>query len=313
MAHLRALGSYLPSLIVDNSELSLRVDADPAWIVQSTGIHQRRFAAKHETVASLGIQAALQCLTNAGMSSKEVGLLLVASGSAERRFPGPATTIAAGLDIAGTPAIDLPLPSAGSIFGLALAASLCRSYGHVMVVAAEIMSRVVDFSPGNRDTAILFGDGAGACLVSPDGGFAQITDSLLASDGTFAEALTLEHGAPLHMDGRTIIMQASRKIPRAVSVLLERNQLRPQEIGTFVLHQANYNLISRVAKTMGVAESRFVCNLDRYGNTSSASMLIAAAEWWRSQERLNSPVVFAGFGAGLNWGAVLTHPVSLQS
>lgn len=259
MTRLRALGCYLPSRVVDNTEVARALAADPAWIAQSTGIHQRRFAARHETVASLGIQAAAQCLRSVEMSAAEIGLLLVSSGSAEHRFPGPATAIAAGLEMGMTPAIDLPLPSAGAIFGLALAASLCHSFGQVLVVAAEIMSRVMSFDHANLDTAVLFGDGAGACLVSQEAGFGEIADSLLVSDGTFAEALTLSHDTTLQMDG--------------------------------------------------VAESKFVYNLDRYGNTSSASMLIAAAEWWGSQHRVDEPVIFAAFGAGLNWGAVLVRPI----
>src|SRR5579863_2800976 len=135
MSFLRALGCYLPSRVVDNAEIAPRLDVDPAWIVQVSGIRQRRFAAPEESVATLGAIAARDCLQSAGVNAAEVGLILVSSGSAERRFPGPATEIAAALGSAGiqpgTPAIDLPLPSAGSLFGLALAASLCNAYRNV--------------------------------------------------------------------------------------------------------------------------------------------------------------------------------------
>ena len=134
-----------------------------------------------------------------------------------------------------------------------------------------------------------------------DTGVLRIADSLLASDGDLADILRLHFDSPLYMDGRSVILQASRKIPRAISELLERNSIKPAEVGTFVVHQANLNLITRVAAAIGVEEARFVRNVSRYGNTSSASMLIAAAE----AERLDPPVVFAAFGAGLNWGAVL--------
>lgn len=285
------------------------VGADPEWLREATGIEQRRFAAPEETVASLGIRAAKDCLEAAAAGAGEVGLVLAASGSGELRFPGPATAIAAGLGIPGVPAIDLPMASAGSLFALSLAGSLSRDYGNVLVVASEIMSRVVRLDPLNRDTAILFGDGAGAALVSKDAGFATIADSLLASDGEFAEALKLHLDTPLHMDGRTIILHASRKIPRAIAQLLERNGLKPDEVGAYILHQANLNLITRVAQALKAQESKFFCNLSRYGNTSSASMLIAATEWWRGCGRkVEEPVVFAAFGAGLNWGALLTMP-----
>jgi 3-oxoacyl-[acyl-carrier-protein] synthase-3 len=306
MAYLRAFGSYLPSRVVENAELAEMLAADPVWMLRNTGIAERRFAAADETVATLGARAGTDCLANAGVEAREIGLLLVASGSAERRFPGPATAIGAALGMAGTPAIDLPIASAGSLFGMALAAHLAPVYGNVLVVASEIMSRVVRMEPESKDTAILFGDGAGACLVSADRGFARVADSLIASDGDFAEALTLGLDAPLEMNGRTVILQASRKIPRGILELLERNHLEAPEVAAFLMHQANLNLITRVALAIDVPPERFFCNLQRYGNTSSASLLIAAAEWWGEQGGvMPGPVVFAAFGAGLHWGALL--------
>lgn len=309
MAFLRAFGSYLPTRVVDNSELAAETGADAAWILRASGIEQRRFAAADESVASLGIVAAKNCLENAGAAARDIGMLLVSSSSAERRFPGPASAIGAGLGIAGVPAIDLPIASAGSLFGMALAAHLAPVYRNVLVIGAEVMSRVVERNPSHRDTAILFGDGAGASLVSAETGFAEIRDALLASDADFADALRLDLDAPLYMDGRTIIMQASRKIPRAIVELLERRGIRVSDVEAFLVHQANLNLLTRIAQTLGVPEDRFFCNLQRYGNTSSASMLIAADEWWRQKSApLQGPAVFATFGAGLHWGALLAMP-----
>ncbi len=308
MAWLRALGSYLPARVVGNAELAPLVGADAAWLLRSTGIEERRFAAADETVATLGIAAARDCLNAAGIAAADVGMLIASSGSAERRFPGPASAIAAALGMAGKPAIDLPMASAGGLFGIALAAELTRAHGNVLVVASEIMSRAVRMDPDGRDTAILFGDGAGACLVSPESGFAEIVDAVLATDGEFSEALRLEFGAPLHMDGRAIILQASRKLPRVIGEVLERNHVQPTDVVTYLLHQANLNLITRVAQAVGAPEDRFYRNIARYGNTSSASLLIAAAEWWRGTGgTLPGPIVLAAFGAGLNWGAVLAR------
>jgi 3-oxoacyl-[acyl-carrier-protein] synthase III len=306
MAFLRAFGAYLPSRVVDNNELAALTGADAAYILRASGIEQRRFAAADESVALLGIRAAKDCLENAGLAARDVGLLLAASGSAERRFPGPASAIGAGLGINGVPAIDLPIASAGSLFGMALAAHLAPAFGNVLIVGTEVMSRVVERDAAHRDTAILFGDGAGACVVGPSGGFAEIRDSLLASDGDLADSLRLDLDAPLYMDGRTIILQAARKIPRAIAELLERNRVPPAAVETFVVHQANLNLITRVAQALAVPEDRFFCNIQRYGNTSSASMLIAAAEWRQSHPSPPAgPLVFATFGAGLHWGALL--------
>jgi 3-oxoacyl-[acyl-carrier-protein] synthase-3 len=308
-AMLRAFGCYLPSRVVENAELAASVGVDPAWILHASGIEQRRFAAAEETVATLGTRAAEDCLASAGVDAREIGLLLVASGSSERRFPGPASAIGAALGIAGTPAIDLPLASAGSLFGMALAAQLTHAYGNVLVVASEIMSRTIVMDAAGRDTAILFGDGAGACLIGAEAGFARVADSVLCSDGEFAAALTLGCDGPLHMDGRTIILQAARKIPRAILELLERNGRTPSEVTAFLMHQANLNLITRVAQAVDAPPERFFRNLNRYGNTSSASLLIAAAEWWREQNgAMPGAVVFAAFGAGLHWGALLALP-----
>lgn len=309
MARLRGFGSYLPSRIVDNTEIGPICGADPEWIRQQTGIEQRRWAAPGERVADLGILAARDCLANCGAEAAEVGFVMVASGSAERRFPGPAAAIAAALGLVGKPAVDLPMASAGTLFGISLAADLAKHYGSVLVVGSEVMSRVIGLNPVYRDTAIIFGDGAGACLVSPDTGFAEITDSLLCSDGDFAGILRLDVDAPLYMDGRSVIMQVSRKLPRAIQELLDRNGRKSTEIEAYLLHQANLNLITRVARVLRAEDSRFFRNLNKYGNTSSASLPIAAAEWWsQAGGKLSGPVVMGAFGAGLHWGAMLLDP-----
>jgi len=308
MAKLRGFGSYLPARVVDNAEIGPMCGADPAWIKSQTGIEQRRWAAPEELVADLGVKAARDCLANCGALATEVGLVLVSSGSAERRFPGPAAPIAAALGLAGKPAIDLPIASAGSLVGLVLAAELVGRYGNVLVIGAEVMSRVVGLNPAYKDTAILFGDGAGACLVSAEAGFAEIRDSIICSDGDFAQILRLEVDAPLFMDGRSVIMQVSRKLPRTIQELLDRNGRKATGIEVFLLHQANLNLITKVAQVLGAEDARFFRNLGKYGNTSSASLLIAAAEWWKGAGKLSGPVVLGAFGAGLNWGAMLVEP-----
>jgi 3-oxoacyl-[acyl-carrier-protein] synthase-3 len=310
MARLRGFGSYLPSRVVDNAEIGPMCGADPAWIKQQTGIEQRRWAAPEEHVADLGIKAARDCLANCEVQATEIGLVLVSSGSAERRFPGPAAPIAAALGLAGKPAIDLPIASAGSLVGLAIAADLVAHYKNVLVIGAEILSRVIGLNPVYRDTGILFGDGAGACLVSAESGFAEIRDFILCSDGDFAEILRLDVDAPLFMDGRSVIMQVSRKLPRTIRELLDRNGRKAEEIEVFLLHQANLNLITKVAQVLGAPDARFFRNLGRYGNTSSASLLIAAAEWRQGARKMTGPIVMAAFGAGLNWGAMLLEPSS---
>jgi 3-oxoacyl-[acyl-carrier-protein] synthase-3 len=306
-AYLRAFGSYLPEQRVDNAALAARTGRTAEVIEKTTGILERRYAGEEQSVAELGFAAAQDCLAAAKIDPAEVGLLLVSSGSAERCFPGPAASIAAKFGWTLTPALDLPFASAGALIGMALAADLVARYGNVLVVAAEIMSRrITDSDP---DTAILFGDGAGACLLSRDSGFARIADVAIYTDGNFSEALVLPHGGTLAMNGLTVIMQASRKVPRTIADLLVKNNVAAEDVQVFLMHQANRNLLAKIAKELKVPEDRFFSNIAGFGNTSSASLLIAAAEWSKSAA-VTAPIVFAAFGAGLQWGALLALPVA---
>ena len=309
MAAIRGFGAYLPSRVVTNAELAVRLNCEPGWILDVSGIEERRYAAPEESVASMGVTAAEQCLEHAGVKTNDVGMILVSSASSERQFPGPASAIAHQLGIDGLPAIDLPIASAGSLFGMAVAAPLSATHGNILVVASEKMSAIVSREPMERGVAPLFGDGAGACIISPEGP-ARIIDSVLQSDGAFAEDLRLEFGAPLEMNGRSVILQASRKIPAAIGELLERNAKPASSVKIFLMHQANQNLMDRAARALGVDAARFYSNIRRYGNTSSASMLIAAAEWWQDPGPNKGDLIcFAAFGAGFHWGALLAENV----
>lgn len=308
MAFLRGFGSWLPPRRMSNQELAPLVNATPEWILEVSGIEERRYAPDTDTVAGIGLLAAQDCIDRAGVAAADLGMILVASGSSDRFCPGPAGEIAAGLGLSSTPALDIPVSSAGSLIGLALAAQLAPSVGKILVVGAEIMSRRVTLSPEGKNTAILFGDGAGAALVDAESGFARIADSCMYTDGSAAEILFLQDGV-FHMDGQGVIMHASRKIPRAINELLSKNNIAASAVEAFLLHQANLNLITRVASALKAPPERFFTNIARYGNTSSASLLIAADEWLSSQPApLSGPLVFSAFGSGLNWGALLALP-----
>jgi 3-oxoacyl-[acyl-carrier-protein] synthase III len=301
-SYIHAFGAHLPERVVTNAELASQLSCTAEWIESVSGIRERRWAGE-ETVADMAILAARDCLRRAGIEASRLGLLIVSSGSAERRFPGPGSMVAAALGLNGTPVIDLPLASAGSIFGLSLASQLAASYGEIMVVAAEKMSAVIQGPSVDRNTTILFGDGAGAALVSSRPGRFEVLDSVLHTDGAFRDDLALDWGSPLRMNGLTVILQAARKLPAVIGEVLKRRNIPATDVTQFVMHQANQNLITRVAKALGVDASSMFSNVSKYGNTSSASMLIAAAEW----EPSPGPVVFAGFGAGFNWGALVAR------
>jgi len=308
VAVLRAFGAYLPTRIVPNQELGSRLNRTPDWILDVSGIEERRYAAEDESVADMAVAAATECLERAGMTAANIGMFIVSSGSTERRFPGPASIVANRLGATNAPALDVPMASAGGLFGIAIAAELAAVYGNILVVASEKMSTVATREPMEQGVAVLFGDGAGACIVSRGEGPSRIVDSVLHSDGAFAEDLRLEFDAPLAMNGRSVIMQASRKIPAAIQELLERNRTPASTIKIFLMHQANQNLIDRVAKALDVAAGMFYSNIRGYGNTSSASMLIAASEWWQAHGPCPGDLIcFAAFGAGFHWGAMLVE------
>jgi 3-oxoacyl-[acyl-carrier-protein] synthase-3 len=307
MSFLKAFGRYLPERIVSNEELAPQLGVTPDWIVGACGIEQRRYAADSQTVADLGLAAAENCLANAGLDPREIGFLIVSSGSPNVFCPGPATEIAFRLGLGSTPAIDLPIASAGSIAALALADSLAPRFGNVLVVATEIMSRRIDRSPEGKDAAILFGDGAGAAVISPSNGFARIAAVALHSNGEKAQAIRVTQGG-FAMEGITVIRLASQLLPAVIQQVLDAASTPASSVAALLIHQANLKLLERVAKVLEIPRDRLFTNIDRYGNTSSASLLIAAAEWRESTPVLGSPIIFAAFGSGLTYGALLAIP-----
>lgn len=304
-AYLHAFGAYLPERIVSNAELAERLGCPAEWIENASGIRERRWAGEETSVVDLGAAAATACLSRAGVPASQLGLLILASGSAPPGFPAPGPVLATRLELGTLPVLDLPMASAGSLFGLSLAANLCESYGDILVVAAEKMSAVIQAHPLDQNTAMLFGDGAGAALVSSRPGPRAILRSVLHTDGQFRDDLSFNWSSPLHMNGLSVILQATRKLPAVIREVLDLAGIAPADVGAFLIHQANQNLLARVAKSLGVTPERVYSNIARYGNTSSASMLIAAAEW-DQQSPPAGPAVFAAFGAGLHWGALVT-------
>src|SRR5579871_289015 len=249
-AFLRAFGAHVPERVVANAEIAAQIGRTPEWIESVSGIRERRWASPEMGVADLAVAAAEDCLSQAGVPASQLGLLMVASGSAPGGFPGPAAAVAERLGLDSTPAFDLPMASAGSLFGMAIAARLAEAHGDVLVVAAEKMSDVLNAGPLDPNTAMLFGDGAGAVLVSSQPGPWRVVDSILHTDGHFRGSLNFDWKSPLHMDGLSVILQASRKLPTVIAEVLERNGVAARDVAAFLLHQANQNLLARVAKSL---------------------------------------------------------------
>jgi 3-oxoacyl-[acyl-carrier-protein] synthase-3 len=321
MSYILGFGKHLPGRIVDNAEIAARIGRTPEWIESATGIRERRWAAPETTVADLAVAAAGNCIEKfAGVTPYTIrpGMIIVASGSAPPGFPGPAAEVATRLSSAfmcgeNVPALDVPMASGGSLFAMVMASRFAESYGDVLVIGAEKMSAVVELGAPDPNTAILFGDGAGAALISsrPREGCWKVLDSVLHSDGEFRGDLRFNHSSALHMNGLSVIMQASRKLPSSILEVLRRQNVEPAQVAQFLVHQANQNLLVRVARAVCAPEHKFFSNIASYGNTSSASMLIAAAEWAEATSRQSGDggiIVFAAFGAGFHWGALLAAP-----
>ena len=308
MASLAGFGQSLPEGVLTNQSLAAEFGVTPEWIVSVCGIQTRRVVAADETVCDLAERASQTCLQDAGITADKLGAIIACTGTPHRQFPGVSAEIQKRLSAPGIPAFDLHLASISGLFGVALANKMCQQWGPTLVVAAETMTRALALGPRGKETAILFGDGAGACLVTPGDGRLAIRDISIASDATFSEALRMDFGSTLQMDGRTIIMHAVRKLARAVAELLEKNSLRVDQIGLFLFHQANMRLLERLMKELKIETSQCFVNIEKYGNTSSASWLIAASEAKAAGLlRTGMKVVIAAFGAGLSWGAALVE------
>jgi 3-oxoacyl-[acyl-carrier-protein] synthase-3 len=308
MSALTGFGHFLPSGVLSNDALAAEFQVTPEWIVSVCGIETRRVVAPEETVSDLAERAARACLEDAGITADKLGAIIACTGTPHRLFPGVSAEVQKRLNAPGIPAFDLHLASVSGLFGLALADRMCQAWGPTLVVASETMTRALAQGPRAKETAILFGDGAGACLVTPNDGPLAIRDVRIASDGALSESLRLEFGSTLQMEGRTIILHAVRKLARAVAELLDKNQLQVDQIGLFLFHQANLRLLDRLMQELKIDSRQCFINLNKYGNTSSASWLIAASEAKAAGLlRSGMKVVIAAFGAGLSWGAALVE------
>jgi 3-oxoacyl-[acyl-carrier-protein] synthase-3 len=308
MASLAGFGHSLPEGVLTNQSLAAEFSVTPEWIVSVCGIQTRRMVAAEETVCDLAERASQECLHDAGITADKLGAIIACTGTPHRQFPGVSAEVQKRLNAPGIPAFDLHLASISGLFGVALANKMCEHWGPTLVVAAETMTRALALGPRAKETAILFGDGAGACIVTPGNAPLAIQDISIASDATFSEALRMDFGSTLQMDGRTIIMHAVRKLARAVADLLEKHSLRVDQIGLFLFHQANMRLLERLMKELKIEASQCFVNIEKYGNTSSASWLIAASEAKAAGFlRKGMKVVVAAFGAGLSWGAALVE------
>lgn len=319
-----ALGSYVPERVVTNAELEARIDTTDEWIRSRTGIRERRFADPAQASSDLGIVAAERVLADAGIAAAELDMLIVPTSTPDHLLPSTAAIVADGVGAGNAAAFDLLAACSGFVYGLAQATAMIEAglARNVMVLGAETFSRILDFQ--DRSTCILFGDAAaGALLVADDTGEAHgFLGFDLGADGTGADDLVVPAGgsrlpshelttredAFLHMEGREVFRFATRVMEESTSRLLDALDLPVERIDVLVPHQANVRIIDHAVERLGIDPERVFSNLDRYGNTSAASIPLALAEARDAgMLRPGGLVLMVGFGAGLTWGSAVGH------
>lgn len=316
-------GAGLPALAVTNADLEKVIDTSDEWITTRTGIRERRLAVD-ETLTDLCEMAAKKAMDNAGITVEEIDLIIVATLTADMPLPNASSMLQARLGAVNATCFDISAACTGFIYALNTAQLYIRGGAAktALVVGGEVLSKLLDWT--DRRTCVLFGDGAGAAIVtaSDEEGILGITTG---SDGTKGMALNFTERMPnhpflktvqsakdfeksryLYMAGPEIFKFALTKVPKSISEVLQKTGYAADDIDYYVLHQANFRILSSVAKRLGVSEDKFYVNLDKCGNTSAASIPMALSEMSaRGLLKAGMKLVIAGFGGGLTWGAAL--------
>lgn len=313
-------GSYVPPRILTNFDLEKMVDTSDDWIRTRTGIRERRIADPEVATSDLSEAAARAALDSAGVAPADIDLLIVATVTPDTAFPSTASILQQRLDIPRPTAFDLNVGCTGFVYGLAVAREMIATsaYQRALVIGSETLSRITDWS--DRGTCVLFGDGAGAAVAAPvaEGGILAYS---LGNDGTNADALKIRAGGSripttpetvaeglhyLTMNGPEVFKFAVRALTNSSEETVARAGLSMSDIDVVIPHQANMRIIEAAVKRLHIPFERFICNLDRYGNTSAASIPIALDEV--VQEGRIKPgdhVLLTSFGAGLAWGTMV--------
>ena len=321
-AKISALGTYVPPRLLTNADLEKMVDTNNEWIMARVGIRERHIAEKGVATSDLAVEAAKKALAQRGLAPTDIDVIIVGTVTPDMFFPSTACLVQDKLGAKGAWGFDLSAACSGFLYALQLGAKLVESGAHsrVMVIGADTMSSILDYT--DRSTCILFGDGAGAVLLEPtQGDEIGMADFLHEIDGSGAKALFMPGGGSLHpstadtvanklhyvhQDGGPVFKTAVRKMYELSHALLERNELSVNEIGCFIPHQANKRIILSTAEKLGMELDRVVINIDRYGNTTAATIPLAMhSAMENGQLKKGDNVLLAAFGGGYTVGAAL--------
>ncbi len=321
IARIIGSGSFLPEKILTNKELESMVDTSDEWIVTRTGIKERRVAHEDEHTSTMGIKAAKAAIENCNIDPKMIDLIIVATCTPDYLFPSTGALIQREIGAVNAAAFDMQAACSGYIYALSIAKSYIESgvYKNILVVASEKISSIVDYQ--DRNTCVLFGDGASASIVSGEGKGLEIRNVSLGTDGNQAELLILPGGGSrippttksieekqhfLKMEGREVFKHAVRLMEGATKQCLESLNLTDKDLAWLVPHQANIRIIDAIAKRFNLKDSNVHKTVHKYGNTSASGVAIALDELVRSNGIAKGDnVLLVAFGAGLTWGASL--------
>ena len=305
-------GVYIPEKIMTNADFEKIIDTTDSWILDRTGIKKRHFAAEDEKCSDLAYKAALDALNDSGLSALDLDMVIVSTNSPDSVFPAMSCKVQAMLGANNAGAYDLQAGCTGSLTAMhtAIAGISSGVWNNVLVVGAESFTKWLDWT--DRGTCILFGDGAGACVltVSSDGE-GRFVSGKLQADGAKSDMITLESEGEeyphiFRMKGHDVFKFVSQNLPGFIKSFCDESEILPSEIDFWVLHQANTRIIDGIFKRLGIPSDRTLLNLENYGNTSSASMMIALYEALKGGRiKDKDKVAFVAFGAGMTLGALL--------
>jgi len=317
-------GHYLPSVVRTNADLEKMVDTTDAWIAERTGIRERRIAPDGVFTSDMATSAAKEALAMAGLAATDIDMIIVGTVTPDMPMPATAAFVQQKLGASNCPSFDLSAACAGFVYGLTIADQFVRSGAmkHVLVIGVELLSRVIDWS--DRTTCVLFGDGAGAMVVGPtDGSTSGILSTAIHTDGALAQSLMIPGGGSVtpashpmieqklhkvHMRGQDIFKVAVKNLVSASKNALELAEMKAEELDWVCAHQANARIIDQVTSRFAVPKEKVLMNIDRVGNTSSASIPILVDENFRSGKiKKGDTVLMCALGAGISWGSALVR------
>jgi 3-oxoacyl-[acyl-carrier-protein] synthase-3 len=294
-------GIAVPDKVVTNDDMAARLDTSDEWIVERTGIRERRIGG---TTTGLAIEAAQAALACAGRTAGDIDNLLLATTTPDGLVPGSAPTVQHGIGMRGG-AVDLNAACSGFVYGLVAAAGLIAvGSGPVLLIGSETLSRITDMD--DRKIAILVGDGAGAVVVEPVEGPGALLSWNLNSDGSLKHLLKCDHGATLYMDGKEVFRRAVRVVVESAERAMADADLGPDDISLLVPHQANVRIIHAACQRLGIPEDRTAIVIERYGNTSSASIPLALHDAIQNgRVHKGDHLLLTGFGGGMTWASAV--------